>query len=406
LRLRILTFTSLFPNSIDREHGIFVYQRVTHLAARSGNLLEVIAPVPYFPKWLPTSRWKTARNLPTWERLDELIVHHPRYFLLPKVSMPLHGLLMYWGTLPLVRNLHAAARFDCIDAHYVYPDGFAAVLLGKALNLPVMVTARGTDINVYPSLRMIRPMIRWTLRNALICAAVSSALKEKMAQVGDVSIPIHVIPNGVDALRFQPVDPNEARRLLRIEHQGPVVVAVGSLIEQKGHQLLVRAIELISGRHPNVHLYILGHGPYLKTLERLIETLGLNGRVHLAGKRPNEELKLWFSMATMSCLASSREGWPNVVSESLACGTPVIATKAGGIPEILNRPELGILVERTPESIAAGLEEGLSRTWERNSISRHALARTWDTVAREIEELLATHIHSVSSETSREKPRT
>jgi glycosyltransferase involved in cell wall biosynthesis len=235
-------------------------------------------------------------------------------------------------------------------------------------------------------------MIRWTLRNSALRVAVSTALKHKMAEVGGADIPIHVIPNGVDATRFYPIPREDARRQLEIEPARRVIVAVGSLIEQKGHQVLIRAMADIVRRHSDVHLYILGHGPYRKALEELIETLGLNGQIHLVGKRPNEELKLWFSVADVSCLVSEREGWPNVVTESLACGTPVVATRVGGIPEIIDRPQFGILVDPTPESVATGLEEALSRKWDREAISREVLVRTWDTVAQEVEDLFASQL--------------
>jgi teichuronic acid biosynthesis glycosyltransferase TuaC len=390
--LRVLTFTSLFPNGIDPAHGIFIYQRVAHLASQGRNTVEVVAPVPFFPRWLHTTRWDMASRLPPVERIGAMTVRHPRYLLLPKVSMPLHGLLMYWGCLPLVRRLHASARFDCIDAHFVYPDGFAAVLLGKKLGVPVIVSARGSDINLYPSFGLIRPMIRWTLRNAAACVAVSAALKDAMAKVVGLGIPIYVIPNGVDPARFQPVPIPEARQQLGLPSANRLIVAVGALIKGKGHHFLIRAIRELAPRYPDLQLYILGEGPNRRALEKLISELGLGGQVHLMGKRPNEELRLWFSAAQVSCLASSREGWPNVVSESLACGAPVVATRVGGIPEIVRCPEFGVLVEQTPESIAAGLDQALSKNWNREEISKRTLARTWEIVASEVEEVFAAQV--------------
>jgi teichuronic acid biosynthesis glycosyltransferase TuaC len=357
-------------------------------------MVEVVAPVPFFPSWLHTTRWGVASRLRTVERIGALTIHHPRYLLLPKVSMPLHGLSMYWGCLPLVRRLHAFARFDCIDAHFVYPDGFAAVLLGKKLGLPVIVSARGTDINLYPSFGLIRPMIRWTLRHAAARVAVSGALRDKMAMVGGTDIPIRVIPNGVDAVRFRPVPLQEARKQLGLPPENPTIVAVGALIEAKGHHYLIRAIRELAPRYPDLQLYILGEGPYRGMLEKFVRELELAGRVHLMGKKPNEELRLWFSAAQVSCLASSREGWPNVVSESLACGTPVVATRVGGIPEIIHCPEFGILVEQTSKSIAAGLDQALSKSWNREEISRQTLARSWETVAAEVEEVFAAQLPS------------
>ena len=390
--MRVLAFTNLFPNGADPTFGVFIYQRIVHLSRRAGNFVEVVAPVPFFPRWLPAKRWSAVSQLPATERIGPLTVHHPRYFLLPKISMPLHGLFMYWGSLPLVRKLHAEKKFDCIDAHFVYPDGFAAVLLGRRLGIPVMVSARGTDINSYPSHALIRPMVRWTLRKAAACVAVSAALKEKMTEVCGEDISIHTIPNGVDTDRFWRTDIGEAREALSLSKTNRLIVAVGSLTETKRHQLLIRAIRGIAPRYPGIQLFIFGEGPCRDALERLVQELGLVEQVHLPGKIPNETLRLWFSAADLSCLTSAREGWPNVVTESLACGTPVVATRVGGIPEILHSPELGVLVEETPESLAAGLEQALSRSWNREAISRQTRARTWDVVATEVEEVLMTQI--------------
>jgi teichuronic acid biosynthesis glycosyltransferase TuaC len=393
-----LTFTSLFPNSSDPTHAIFVYQRSSHLARRQGNEVLVVSPVPYFPRWLKTKKWQTASELPEQEVVGNLTVHHPRYPLLPKISMPLHGLSMFLGSLRCVAALNRQTKIDCIDAHFVYPDGFAAILLGKYLDVPVTVSARGTDINLFPSFRLIRPMIRWTLRHADGVIAVSAALRDAMACLGLSKEKIHLIPNAVDTARFRPIPTGEARQRLNLPEGCPLLVSVGSLIEAKGHQLTIRAMALIGNQYPSLRLYIIGEGPYRTELERLIKSLGLQGRVQLLGKRPNEELPFWFCAASLSCLASSREGWPNVVTESLACGTPVVATRIGGIPEILRSPELGTLVEQTSEDIALGIVKSLDKEWDRQAISREASARTWETVAEEVEEVLSNTIKQTASE--------
>jgi len=206
LRLRILTFTSLYPSRVNPLQGIFIHQRVVHLARRPGNSVEVIAPVPYFPSWLPLPRWRQFSEIPREEEIDGVRIHYPRYPLLPRISMPAHGMLMYLSSLSLALRLHREKTFDCIDAHFVYPDGFAAVRLGSALNLPVVVSARGTDINLYSLFRLIRPMLRWTLTHAAGAIAVSADLKNKMIALGIPEAKIQVIANGVDTERFQPLD--------------------------------------------------------------------------------------------------------------------------------------------------------------------------------------------------------
>ena len=390
--MRILTFTSLFPNACKPLHGIFVYRRVAPLGRRPGNAVQVVAPVPYFPSWLRWSRWHAMSQIPRQEQIGELTVYHPRYPLLPKLSMPLHGLLMFLGSVSLARRLHRQAPFDCIDAHYVYPDGCAAVLLGRLLKLPVVVSARGTDVNLFPSFRLIRPMIRWTLRQAAGMVAVSSALKQAMVGLGVPPAKIQIIQNGVDVEQFQPLDCAQARRRLGLPKDGRVVVSVGKLVPTKGHHLVISAIAQLRAGDPRVRLYVVGEGPYRASLKRLARELGVEDRVFLVGEKPNRELKLWYSAADVSCLASSREGMPNVVLESLACGTPVVATSVGGVPEVITSSAFGLLVDAESHAIAKALASSFNRQWDRDALAGHARTRTWDTVAAEVERCLAGRI--------------
>ena len=390
--MRILTFTALYPSNVNPLQGIFIHQRVVHLARRPGNSVEVIAPVPYFPSWLPLPRWRQFSQIPREEEIDGVRIHYPRYPLLPRISMPAHGMLMYLSSLSLGLRLHRKKTFDCIDAHFVYPDGFAAVRLGRDLKLPVVVSARGTDINLYSSFRLIRPMLRRTLANAAGAIAVSADLKNKMIALGIPEAKIQVIANGVDTERFQPVDIKSARKQLGLPEEGPIAVSVGSLIESKGHQLLIAAVAKLAARFPKLRLYVIGEGVYRAKLAELVREKQLQEHVFLLGNRPNEELPLWFGAADLSCLMSSREGWPNVISEALACGTPVLATRIGGIPEIVTSPELGMFVERDVDSIAAGLEQALTKSWDREEIARRSRSRSWDAVAAEVEAFLKSKV--------------
>jgi teichuronic acid biosynthesis glycosyltransferase TuaC len=386
--VRILTYTSLFPNAEQPNLGIFVYQRVAHVARRQGNEVAVIAPVPYFPKWAPGESRGIFARIPRREQIGGLHVEHPRYLLIPKISMALHALGMALGTESAARRLHKQHAFDCIDAHFAYPDGMAAVLLGKLLGLPVVITARGTDATLYPTYRLIRPMLQWTYRQSTGIVAVSESLKQAILTLGIPPEHVRTIANGIDAARFAPVDRGEARRLLGIPEGAPVIVSVGNLNELKSQHLLVSAILLLSQRYPTLRLYLIGEGPQRSHLLEQIDHSHLQSQVSLVGRVANEDLGTWFSAADMSCLVSSREGWPNVVTESLACGTPVVAARIGGIPEIVTSVEQGVFVERNPDSIARGIETALGKTWDHLAISKQARKRTWDLVAAETEAYL------------------
>ena len=351
-----------------------------------------MSPIPYLPRWLKSGRWSTASGIPEKDKFDQLEVEYPRYFLIPKISMTWHALSIFLGSLRSVSSLHKQGKIDCIDAHFVYPDGMAAVLMGKWLHIPVIVSARGTDINSFPNYWTIRPMIRWTLKKADHVIAVSGSLKRIMVELGTPAEKISVIPNGVDQKRFQPAPVEEAKLKLNLPTGSDILVSVGALIPSKGHDLVIRAFANVISKRPQLKLYILGNGAQKDILGKLIADLHLESSVFLMGKRPNDELRFWYSAALASCLASSREGWPNVVTESLACGTPVVATKVGGIPDILHSSELGILVERNVAAITQGMAMALSSKWDRTAISSQTLARTWDVVAEEVEEVIKSSI--------------
>ena len=383
--MRLLTFTSLFPNSVQPNLGVFIHQRMAAFAALPGNSVEVIAPLPWSPPVLAGETGRKMRSIPSAEKIGAISVHHPRYPLVPGVSMPVHARLMYLGAVALARKLHRENPFDCVDAHYVYPDGTAALRIGRALKLPVIVSARGSDINLFPAFRLIRPQIRHTLRHAAGRIAVCEALKQAMLEVAEENCDIRVIGNGVDPARFFPVAQREARERLRLPRDARIIVSVAALVPVKGHVRLLQALKLFAHKFADLYLYLVGEGTSRAELGSLAASLGLQDHVHFVGNCPNERLRDWYSAADVSCLASSREGWPNVVLESLACGTPMVATRVWGTPEILTSPDVGILVEQTDESLAAGLESALTRSWDRGRIVQFARGRDWPTVAREVD---------------------
>jgi teichuronic acid biosynthesis glycosyltransferase TuaC len=386
--MRILTFTSLFPDSTRPTFCIFVYQRMAHVARRSGNRVTVVAPVPWAPRWAPGGKARGFRAIPREEDFGGLRVYHPRYFFVPKLGRYIHAFLMFLGSYRLARRL-AAQGVDCIDSHFVYPDGMCAVLLGKALCVPVVVSARGTDINLYPRMPVVGSMLRWTLRRARGLVGVCQALSDEMIRLGAPASQVATIGNGVDSQRFQPLDRNAARAMLGIPADAKVVVSVGGLSTHKGHHLTIAAVAELRRRGLPVKLYIAGEGPAREGLQRQIADLRLADHVRLLGTVPNEELHRWYSAADVSCLASSREGWANVLLESMACGTPVVASRIWGTPEVVVSDRLGLLVDVNAEAIASGLESALSRLWDRAAISAHARTQSWESVAQKVEEWLA-----------------
>src|SRR6185312_8217526 len=245
----------------------------------------------------------------------------------------------------LRRMMAGGVRFDAIDAHYAYPDGVAAIWLGQRLGLPVAVTARGTDVNLIPQYRVPRLLIRHAIRGATALIAVSAALKEVLVELGAPPDKVTVLRNGVDTALFRPpADRDAARNALGLT--GPTLLSVGYLVERKGHHRTIEALRQL----PAFTLMIAGEGPERPRLEALIAQYGLQNRVRLLGPRPHAELPALYGAADALVLASSREGWANVLLESMACGTPVVASNIWGNPEVVQEPAAGVIAEHnTPE---------------------------------------------------------
>jgi len=311
-------------------------------------------------------------------------IFHPRYFLIPKISMGFQGFSLFLSSLKLIREVYRTFPFDLIDGHYIYPDGFAATLLAKMMKKPVVLSARGSDINQFVGFRSIKPMIRYSMESASHLISVCEALKKEMACMGIKDEKISVIPNGVDTGQFKPIDRREAREILSLPNHGRIILSVGSLIPRKGFDILLTAFHRLLQDDRDLHLYIIGEGPSRTNLQRQIKELQLSAQVTLLGEIPNEKLMTWYNAADVSCLASSREGWANVIMESLACGTPVVATKTWGTPEILNSTDLGILVDYTSQSFSEGMNRGLGINWDRRRIRAHVEHRSWFKVANEV----------------------
>jgi teichuronic acid biosynthesis glycosyltransferase TuaC len=390
--MKVLVFSSLYPNNRQPNRGVFVKERMTAVSRMDGCEVRVVAPVPYFPAIRLGRRWEYSQIVER-EDIEGVTVHHPKYGMIPKVSMWLHGFLMFLGTLPLVHRIHRQWDFDVIDAHYVYPDGFAAVLLGQVLGKPVVVTARGSDINQFTKFRSIRPFLRYTLAHARHGITVCQALKNEMTSLDVPGAKLTVIPNGVDTRKFYLVSRPAARKQLGLP-DGRIVVAVGHLIARKGFDVLLRAVKILvdERRMKDLAVAIIGEGICRAELEALIARLDLGQVVRLVGAVPHNELVNWYAAADLSCLASDREGWANVVLESMACGTPVVATAVWGTPEIIRSDRVGLLTQREPRLMADTLWVALNRSWSAEEISAYASAYTWERAARAVMTVLETTI--------------
>jgi teichuronic acid biosynthesis glycosyltransferase TuaC len=373
--MKLLTFSTLFPNTVKPSHGIFVETRLRYLLASGKVQSKVVAPVPWFPSSHPRfGDYAAFSKVARTETRYDIEVRHPRYLVIPKIGMTAAPwLLAQASKAEIGRIIDEGYDFDAIDAHYFYPDGVAAVMLGKYFNKPVVVTARGTDINLIPRYALPRKQLMWAANHAAGMITVCNALRDEMIGLGISGERIVALRNGVDLQRFQPTNRETARAELGIG--GFTVISVGVLDPRKAHDLTIGALALM----PDVKLLIAGIGPQRKNLEALAQRLGVAERVTFLGAVAQTELKTYYNAADAMILASSREGWANVLLESMACGTPVVASNVWGTPEVVASPEAGVLMrERTPQGIADAVRTLRDHYPEHAATRRYAENFSWD----------------------------
>lgn len=372
----MLTFSTLYPNAAMPRHGLFVEARLRHLLASDQVTSRVIAPVPWFPSQHPKfGQYAVFAKAPRAERRFDIEILHPRFPLLPKVGMIFTPWLMAAAMRPVIRQmLRNGEQFDAIDAHYFYPDGVAAVMLGRTFNKPVVITARGSDLNLISQYALPRRMIQWAAGRAAGLITVCQALKDVLIELGVPGERVTVLRNGVDLKFFQPSQDRAAlRRSLKIT--GTALLSVGNLIESKGHDLIIRALAQL----PDTRLLIAGGGDGGESFRNLAQSLGVADRVTFLGSINHEALRDYYGAVDILVLASRREGMANVLLEAMACGTPIVASNVGGTPEVIAAPEAGVLMpERTTAALVNAVKTLQQHYPDRAATRRYAEQFSWD----------------------------
>lgn len=373
--IRTLLFSTLYPSSVRPGHGIFVETRLRELLKSGQVITKVIAPVPwFFSKNARFGDYARMARTPAREIFQDIDVLHPRYFLPPKIGMNVAPFLLALGAIPAAQRLiDEGYDFDLIDAHYYYPDGVAAALLARYFKKPFTVTARGSDINLIATHTIPRKLMNWTAQAANASIGVSQALTSAMQQLGMPESRLMVMPNGVDLDRFG-IQVQKSARLALGWPDTPTLLSVGNLVENKGHHIALRALAQL----PEFCLVIAGEGPEEAALKALASQLNLVEKVRFLGRVGQDKLATCYSAADILVLPSSREGWPNVLLESMACGTPVVATTVGGVPEIVTSANAGRLMpHRTSEDLVAAVTHLWHHLPDRLSVRALTQACAW-----------------------------
>nr|WP_232366665.1 glycosyltransferase [Alteripontixanthobacter muriae] len=367
----------MYPNSHRPRFGTFVARSLEALARHEAWDVTVINPIGVPP--LAWGRYRALKHAAVDGVENGVSVHRPTFPLLPRIGGRINPAMIARSVLPLARRLHAKVPFDMVDAQFFFPDGPAAERVARALALPFAIKARGADIHYWGSKPYARRAMIESAKRAEVLLSVCNALSKDMVAIGMEPGKITLHYTGLDRDRFRPLDHTALRRRIadefRIELPGdvPLLATVGALIERKGQRLVLSALSAL----PKAHLLLVGEGPDEAALRDRAERAGIAERVHFLGSVDHDLLPLLLSAADVMVLPSASEGLANVWIESLACGTPIVITDAGGAREVVTGRDAGLIVDRNTESIVTGVADLLGAPPATDAVVAAASRFSW-----------------------------
>jgi teichuronic acid biosynthesis glycosyltransferase TuaC len=383
--LKIISLSTEYPNPLEPGKGLFVHARLQSIAAEAD--LTVFAPVALLDYANPEGNLLASLAIPRSRTDQGTRVHHMRW-LYPPLGGWLNAFFLYLRLLCPVARLRFSRSVDLLDAHFAHPEGIAAALLGSTLGIPFMITMRGSELR-YQHERMKRFWMGWALRRASRVITVSDGLGALAIELGANPAVVRTVPNGINKVVFYRRDREDCRRTFQIPKNARVILSAGDLARIKGHHRIIEALRGLADTGLPAYLLVAGgvgrSGQYAATLRARVAELGLDEYVKFIGMAPQDKLAGLMSAVDVFCLASASEGWPNVVNEALACGTPVVATDVGAVRRMLPSDRFGLVVPvDDPAALEAALRVGLTREWDHAEISNWGRSRSWDQVAKEV----------------------
>ena len=387
--MNLLVITNLFPNPVEPLRSTFNERQLTALANTS--TLVVISPISWITKLRYCARGSLEKvnACRTWNGIP---VHYPTYYYLPKIIAWPRGLTMAASILWRCIRSSRDNRSNVIFATWAFPDGFAAVTVGRLIGLPVVIKVHGSDVESLGVKGLARRMSLWGLVRASKVISVSSYLKEKLIEHGIAREKLAVVYNGVDAELFSMQDQITSRNELGLDPGRKTILYVGNLKSDKGLLDLIHAISHETCRRLNPYLVIIGGGPLKYKLEQQVKALAIEGNVQLLGRKSPAEIAKWMNAADCLCLPSHHEGIPNVILEALSCGLPILATRVGGIPEIVNAANGVLIHPQQPGELAEGIVHILGRRWDRSAVRSSSPAKSRAESAATLEQELMASI--------------
>ena len=358
--LHVLTLTPFYPSQGDDVDGCFVAEPLTALA-QSGVFNSVVAVQPIY------RRRRVARPTPP-------IAQWICYLCVPGGwGLSTSGAFLFSRIVGVVRQLHASRPIDVIHAHAPLPCGHAAMLLSRELGIPYTVSVHGLD--AYSNVQVPGRAGEWcrrvsqaVFRSAGRVICVSEHVRDQVL-TGAGAARVSVVYNGTDPELFAPIGAEDPER--------QIILSVGNLIPSKGHATLLRALDAMKSKHPDVVCEIVGSGPEESNLRVLAQELKIDRRVHFLGRLGRQELAAAYQRCALFALPSYYEGLGCVYLEAMASQRVAVGCRGQGIDEIIQHQMNGWLID--PEN-SADLADGLSTLLLNHPVRQTIAARARHTI--------------------------
>jgi teichuronic acid biosynthesis glycosyltransferase TuaC len=353
-KLHTLLLSQQFPCAPYPALAPFVGQLADALC--EWTRVELLAPRPYLLP-LPGVPFGKLATLPTIERGERYLIHRPHYWYLPpkRVFYPLAGRAYRRTSRSYAERLQSP---DVVHAQWSYPDAWGGAALAAHFQVPLVVHARGTlERVISKQSSRHRRMIQRGLLAADRVIANSRALHDDCLELGVHPERISILPDGLNLERFTPRDKRAAKKQLGLEQNKKLILYCGNLQEVKGIRVLLRTLQALPLQELDAQFALVGAGPLEASLRAGLQPQLEAGQVRLIGARPHCEIPCWMNAADLLVLPSLSEARSNVIPEALACRTPVVASRVGGIPEIV-KAEFGVLIEpNQPAELGRAISE-------------------------------------------------
>lgn len=352
--MNVLFLSSEFPTPQEPNRAVFNGDMIRGLAER--HHVHVVCPIA----WTGALHHRRHAPLPSAPR-EPFSARYPRYFFPPRVALHWRGTWMWWS----VRRglLRDASRFrpEAVLSYWAHPDGEVALRLARRLNVPIALMVGGSDVLLLTKDPRRRPRVEAVLRGVDAVVTIGENLRERVIAMGVPPARVTSVMRPVDARRFSPGDQAESRLARELPFDHAVLLWVGRLVPVKAVDTLLRSLVTLRQQHPALILCIVGDGPETGSLRTLSRELGVESLVRWLGAVPHDDLPDWYRAADVTVLPSLSEGVPNVLLESVACGTPFVASRVGSIPEIADDACDRLVAPGQAGELAVAISEVLAR---------------------------------------------